>query len=306
MRIVVALGGNALLRRGEPLTSEAQSKNVAGAAVALANLGRDHGLVVTHGNGPQVGLLALLDASDPDSGNFPLDVIGAESTGMIGYVVAQGFKNHLPGRQVAMLLTQIEVDPKDPAFDRPTKPIGAVYPEAEARALAELRGWSIAPDGAGFRRVVPSPKPLRILEVDAVRLLVGAGVVVICAGGGGIPVVCDPSGHVRGVEAVIEKDLSAGLVARDVGADALLFLTDAEGVMLDWGTADEKRLEKVTPRELRAYEFPEGSMGPKVEAAAAFVESTGGIAGIGRLEDASDILLGKAGTLIVPEETPKS
>jgi len=306
MRIVVALGGNALLRRGEPLTSEAQAKNVAGAAVALANLGRDHGLVVTHGNGPQVGLLALLDASDPDSGNFPLDVIGAESTGMIGYVVAQGFRNHLPGRQVAMLLTQIEVDPKDPAFDRPTKPIGAVYTEAEALALAELRGWAIAVDGTGFRRVVPSPKPLRILEVDAVRLLVGAGVVVICAGGGGIPVVVDPSGHVRGVEAVIEKDLSAGLVARDVGADALLFLTDAEGVMLDWGTSEERRMERATPSELRAYEFPEGSMGPKVEAAIAFVESTGGIAGIGRLEDAADILQGKAGTLIVAEEKPKS
>lgn len=302
MRIVVALGGNALIRRGEPLTAATQAGNLKDSSAALANLGRDHGLVITHGNGPQVGLLALQDAATPDSGNFPLDVLGAETTGMIGYMISQELRNKLPGRQVATLLTQIEVDPKDPAFHRPTKPIGPVYEEGEAIELAEHRGWSIARDGTGFRRVVPSPKPLRILEIDTLRLLVGAGVVVICAGGGGIPVIFDPWGSVHGVEAVIEKDLSAALVARDVNADALLLLTDAEGVMLDWGTPEAKRLEKVTPDEIRAYDFPEGSMGPKVAAAAAFVESTGGIAGIGRLEHAADILTGKAGTLIVPAE----
>jgi carbamate kinase len=257
-------------------------------------------MIVTHGNGPQVGVLALQDAAVPGVGNFPLDILGAGTTGMIGYMVAQEFRNKLPGRQVAMLLTQIEVDPKDSAFGRPTKPIGPVYTEEEAKTLAAERGWTIAPDGKGFRRVVPSPKPIRILEVDSLRLLVGAGVVVICAGGGGIPVVFDERGNVRGVEAVIEKDLSAGLVARDVAADALLLLTDADGVMLDWGSPSERRLERATPEEILAYEFPEGSMGPKVQAAAAFVSKTGGIAGIGRLEDASEILVGKAGTLIVP------
>jgi len=306
MRIVAALGGNALLRRGEPLTAEAQARNVALASVALADLGRNHGLLVTHGNGPQVGVLALQDAAVPDIGNFPLDVLGAGTTGMIGYIVAQEFRNRLPGRQVAMLLTQIEVDPKDPAFGRPTKPIGPVYDEAEARALADERGWVIAPDGDGFRRVVASPKPRRIMEVDTLRLLVRAGVVVICAGGGGIPVVVNEAGVVHGVEAVIEKDLSAALVARDVGADALLLLTDEEGVMLDWGTPQARRLERATPSQVRALDLPEGSMGPKVQAAASFVEQTGHFAGIGRLEDAVDILAGIAGTVIVPEGTPTS
>jgi carbamate kinase len=298
MRIVIALGGNALLRRGEPLTAKAQARNVGVAAAALATLGRDHGLVVTHGNGPQVGLLALQDAAIPESGGFPLDVLGAESTGMIGYMVAQEFRNRLPGRQIATLLTQIEVDPRDPAFQRPTKPIGPVYEEAEARALATRRGWTIAPDGNGYRRVVPSPKPLRILEVDTLKLLAAAGVVVICAGGGGIPVVFDPWGNVHGVEAVIEKDLSAALVAREVTADALLLLTDAEAVYTDWGTDSARPIRYATPEEIRRYSFPEGSMGPKVAAAADFVERTGGIAGIGRLRDAEAILRGRAGTLI--------
>lgn len=303
MRIVAALGGNALLRRGEPLTAENQARNLAAASGALANLSRNHAMIVTHGNGPQVGVLALQDAAVPGVGNFPLDILGAGTTGMIGYQVAQEFRNKLPGRQTAMLLTQIEVDPKDPAFHRPTKPIGPVYSREEAEEMAAARGWTIAPDGDGFRRVVPSPKPIRILEVDSLRLLVGAGVVVICAGGGGIPVIFDESGHVRGVEAVIEKDLSAALVARDVAADALLLLTDAEGVMLDWGTPQARRIERATPEEILAHRFPEGSMGPKVKAAASFVQNTGGVAGIGRLEDASDILVGKAGTLIVPGES---
>jgi carbamate kinase len=265
MRIVIALGGNALLRRGEPLTAKAQARNVGVAAAALATLGRDHGLVVTHGNGPQVGLLALQDAAIPESGGFPLDVLGAESTGMIGYMVAQEFRNRLPGRQIATLLTQIEVDPRDPAFQRPTKPIGPVYEEAEARALATRRGWTIAPDGNGYRRVVPSPNPW---------------------------------GNVHGVEAVIEKDLSAALVAREVTADALLLLTDAEAVYTDWGTDSARPIRYATPEEIRRYSFPEGSMGPKVAAAADFVERTGGIAGIGRLRDAEAILRGRAGTLI--------
>lgn len=301
MRIVVALGGNALLRRGEPLTAETQARNLKAASGAIAELGRDHGLVITHGNGPQVGLLALQDAAIPDAGNFPLDVLGAETTGMIGYMISQELRNQLPGRQVATILTQIEVDPKDPAFHRPTKPIGPVYTEEEAVELAEHRGWAIARDGNGFRRVVPSPKPIRILEVDALRLLVGAGVIVICAGGGGIPVIFDPWGNVHGVEAVIEKDLSAALVARTVGADALLLLTDADGVMLDWGTSTERRIERATPEEILALELPEGSMGPKVQAAADFVTATGGFAGIGRLKDAKEILEGRAGTLIAQE-----
>jgi len=289
MRIVVALGGNALLRRGQALTAENQATNIASAAQALGRISDGNELVVVHGSGPQVGLLALQDAAVPEQGNFPLDILNAETTGMIGYPVAQELGNVLPERRVASLLTQIEVDPEHPAFRNPTKPIGPVYDEDDARALAERRGWTVGRDGKGWRRIVPSPPPVRILEMDVIRLLVDAGVVLLCAGGGGIPVVFDAWGRAHGVEAIIDKDPSAALVARELEADALLLL---------WGTEKARPLGEVTVEEIRSYEFPAGSMGPKVAAAADFAARTGGLAAIGCLEEAPEILAGGAGTRI--------
>ncbi len=298
MRIVAALGGNALLRRGEPAEAEIQRRRVAEAAAQLAKLALDHTLVVTHGNGPQVGLLALQAEAYQAVRSYPLDVLGAESEGMIGYLLEQELGNHLPGREIATLLTQVEVDPRDPAFARPSKPIGPMYSEEEARRLARERGFAVARDGDGFRRVVPSPEPLRVREIRTLRLLVDAGIVVVCSGGGGIPVMVTPSGAVRGVEAVIDKDLSAALVARDLGADLLLLLTDVEGVWADWKGPSARLIRETTPAELRAGSFAVGSMGPKVEACCRFVEATGKTAAIGALEQAVAIVRGDAGTRV--------
>lgn len=290
MLVVAALGGNALLRRGEPPEAKRQVANIGRAAQALAEVAREHALVVTHGNGPQVGLLAL---QSPD----PLDMLSAETEGMIGYMIENALRNALPGRDIAGLLTQIEVDPDDPAFAAPDKPIGPLYDEADARRLAAERGWSIALDDGGYRRVVPSPRPGRILEIETIRLLVRSGVLVICAGGGGIPVVATGAGW-RGVEAVIDKDRASALLAREIAADALLMLTDVDAVYADWEGARHQPLGAVTIEELHRYEFATGSMGPKVEAAVAFAEATGRMVGIGRLEDAAAILRGEAGTRV--------
>ncbi len=298
MRIVVALGGNALMRRGEPADAEVQRGHVEHAARAIAEIVREHDVVVTHGNGPQVGLLALqadaYDAVQP----YPLDVLGAESEGMIGYLLEQSLTNALPGRHVAALLTQVVVDRRDPAFERPAKPIGPVYDEAEARRLAAERGFAVARDGLHFRRVVPSPEPLAVVEIEALRLLVEHGVLVVCVGGGGIPVVVGDDGGLRGVEAVIDKDLSAALLARLLAADFLLLLTDVQTVERGWGTAEAEPIRRAAPHELRELRFAAGSMGPKVEAACRFVEVTGGRAAIGALEDAAAIVRGEAGTLV--------
>ncbi len=286
MRIVVALGGNALLKRGEPMTPENQRANIRRAAVELAELVKaGHSLVITHGNGPQVGLLALQAAATPGT-PFPLDVLDAETAGMIGYVIQQELGNVVKDRPVATLLTQVRVDPHDPAFARPTKPIGPVYDEATARRLAVERGWTVAPDGNKWRRVVPSPKPLEILEAEVLAFLVEQGVIVICAGGGGIPVINLDSGGVIGVEAVIDKDLASSLLARQLSADMLLMLTDVDAVYLDWGTPKARPLGQVQASELSAAAFAAGSMGPKVEAAIAFASEAGKPATIGRLEDA--------------------
>jgi carbamate kinase len=298
LRVVVGLGGNALLERGEPLTHEAQRRHVMRAALSLAAVGRDHQLVVTHGNGPQVGLLALQDRAMPEAGDFPLDVLGAETEGMIGYMLAQEIGNELPGSRVVSILTQVEVDREDPAFARPSKPVGPSYGRRQAEGLAKATGWSMAPDGDGFRRVVPSPEPLRILEIETLRLLVEAGTVVICAGGGGIPVVFDPWGRAHGVEAVVDKDHSAALVAEQLEADALILLTDVSAVFSGWGTPESRPLHEVTAEEVAGLDLPAGSMGPKAEAAARFVERTGGFAAIGALEDAAAVLRGQAGTRV--------
>jgi carbamate kinase len=298
MRIVIALGGNALLRRDEPPTASNQRRNVRIAAGALAPIARRHDLVISHGNGPQVGLLALQGAACNPEATYPLDILDAETEGMIGYLIEQELANLLPDRLYATLLTQIEVDPNDPAFGHPDKPIGPVYSEIEAQKLAQGRGWNIARDGAHFRRVVPSPAPQQIFELSVIELLVSQGVIVICAGGGGIPTVRREDGSLIGVEAVIDKDLASALLARELKADALLMLTDVDAVYQGWGTLDARSIRCITPQALRELDFAPGSMGPKVRAACEFVEQSDGMAGIGQLEDALAILDGKAGTLI--------
>ena len=299
MRVVIALGGNALLRRGERADADAQRANVAGAVRSIGAVARGHEVVVTHGNGPQVGLLALQAEAYPGVDPYPLDVLGAESEGMIGYVLEQELMNVVPGRRIATLLTQIEVDPADPAFWSPSKPIGPVYKAATAQRLALDRGWSVAPDGDGWRRVVASPEPRTILELETIRRLVADGVLVICAGGGGIPVVVN-GGLLEGAEAVIDKDLAAALLAQRLDADALLMLTDVPSVVAAWGEPEATPLRDVTPAQLREMRFAPNSMGPKVEAACRFVEATGGLAAIGALEDAVAMLEGRAGTRVAP------
>lgn len=299
MRIVIALGGNALLRRGESLTAENQRRNVRIAAEALAPLACQHQLVITHGNGPQVGLLALQGAAYQPDENYPLDILDAETEGQIGYLIEQELSNRLPsGRRCATLLTRIQVDPRDPALQKPTKPIGPVYREAEARRMAREQGWHMAPEGKGYRRVVPSPRPQKILQLSVIELLVGQGVTVICAGGGGIPAVPGEEGHLAGIEAVIDKDLASSLLARELKADALLILTDVAAVWQDWGEPQARPIGRISPPAMRRFSFAPGSMGPKVEAACEFVEATRGMAGIGQLQDAQALLAGEAGTII--------
>lgn len=300
--VVVALGGNALLRRGDPVSAAMQRGNIQRAAKALAQLmAQGHQLVITHGNGPQVGLLALQGEAAGKSA-FPLDVLGAETEGMIGYVLQQELDNAYAGpARFATLLTQVEVDPQDPAFSSPSKPVGPIYSEDDARRLAGQRGWAVARDGKDWRRVVASPRPVRILEIDVIRLLVTQGVTVICAGGGGIPVAPRPDGTYIGVEAVIDKDHASGLLAVELKADAFLMLTDVPAVFAAWGTSAQRALGDVTPKELAGMDFAAGSMGPKVQAACDFVNRTGGLAGIGALEDVSAILARQAGTRVAPE-----
>ncbi|KAB2916058.1 MAG: carbamate kinase [Hyphomicrobiaceae bacterium] len=300
MRIVIALGGNALLRRGEPMTPQTQRANVKRAVAALLPLLEGgHQLVITHGNGPQVGLLALQAAAGPREGTYPLDILDAESEGMVGYLIEQELSNVLPGgRLIATLLTQVLVDRRDKAFSHPTKPIGPVYDKAEAERLAQVSGWRIAGEGGGWRRVVASPRPLQVLEARVIELLVSQGVIVICTGGGGIPVVERSDGTLVGVEAVIDKDLASALLASQLRADHLMLLTDVDSVYLHWGTDAARPVARAGTRALTAADFAPGSMGPKIEAAIGFAAETGRPASIGRLEDAALIVAGAAGTRI--------
>jgi carbamate kinase len=301
VRIVVALGGNALLRRGQRPDADVQEANIATAVSALAPLGAEHELVVTHGNGPQVGVLALQSASDPNlTTPYPFDVLGAQTQGMIGYWLLQSMQNALPRREVAAIINQTLVAADDPAFDDPTKFVGEVYDEARARELADARGWTVKRDGDGWRRVVGSPKPQRVVETELIRRVLASGAVVVCAGGGGVPVVQDSSGRLEGVEAVVDKDLTAAVLAETLLADALLVLTDVPHVMHAFGTPDATPIHRSTPARLRRTDFPAGSMGPKVDAVCRFVEATGATAAIGRLEDAEAILRGQAGTVVTP------
>ncbi|PSW05225.1 carbamate kinase [Photobacterium lipolyticum] len=293
---VVALGGNALLRRGDAPSFENQLANIKIAAKAIAEIAREYRVAIVHGNGPQVGLLALQNLAYDKVAPYPLDVLGAESEGMIGYMLAQELQNLMPETQVASLLTRIEVDADDPSMLDPTKFVGPVYNEDEAGILAEANNWVMKRDGEFLRRVVPSPKPMNILDKTSIDTLLDAGQMVICCGGGGIPVCRSDFGY-QGVEGVIDKDLSATLLAKQLNADKLLILTDADAVYLDWGTDQQRALRSATPAELSEYEFPAGSMGPKVEAAAEFAQF-GGRAYIGALEQGLDVLAEKAGTCV--------
>lgn len=300
MRIVVALGGNALLKRGEPMTAEKQRTNVRHAARSLAQLiEAGHQVIITHGNGPQVGLLALQAAAGPPDGVHPLDLLGAQTEGMIGYMIEQELGNRLPdGAMIATLLTQVRVDKNDPAFGHPTKPIGASVDELTAEHTTAHRGWTFAPEGGRWRRVVPSPAPLEILELRVIRMLVERDVVVICTGGGGIPVVQQADGSLIGVEAVIDKDRASGLLAEQLEADMLLLLTDVDAVYANFGEPEARMIVSVGSQALEPEDYAKGSMGPKVEAAKLFAASPGRAAGIGRLEDAMAILAGNAGTMV--------
>lgn len=298
MRIVVALGGNALLRRGEPLTADNQRKNVRVAAQALAPIARAHQLVITHGNGPQVGLLALQSASYTAVEGYPLDVLGAESQGMIGYMIEQELDRILDSQPPTVtLLTQVEVDPGDPAFKDPSKFVGPVYTREEAERLAQERGWVVKQDGDKWRRVVPSPVPRRILDSKVVDLLLNNGIVVVCAGGGGVPIV-RRNEELIGVEAVIDKDRASALLAKELHADVFAMLTDVDAVYVDYGKPTQRALRTISPAELAGYAFPAGSMGPKVESACDYAQATGKSAMIGSLSNVAGLVNGTAGTTV--------
>jgi carbamate kinase len=306
MRIVVALGGNALLKRGEPMTAEVQRANIRVAAEALAPIASAHQLVISHGNGPQVGLLALQGAAYKPEEAYPLDVLGAETEGMIGYIIEQELGNLLPFEvPFATVLTMVEVDPNDPGFQNPTKFVGPVYEKEEADRLAADKGWVVKPDGPKWRRVVPSPLPRRIFEIRPIKWLLEHGTIVICAGGGGIPTMYQPGADRKlvGVEAVIDKDLCSELLARELDADLFVMLTDADAVYMDWGQPTQKAILRSSPAALANVKFAAGSMGPKVEAACRFAAATGKSAAIGSLADLGRIIAGEAGTTIVAKGT---
>lgn len=304
MRIVVALGGNALLQRGQVPDADAQVENIRLAMRALAPLADEHELVITHGNGPQVGVLAMESAADPRlTRSYPFDALGAMTQGLIGYWILQAIGNERPYRQLASIINQTLVDADDPAFADPTKFVGETWSEDDIRPLAEKHGWHIKRDGERWRRVVASPRPQEVIETKLIDHLLDESIIVVCAGGGGVPVIRTPSGDLEGVEAVIDKDLSAALLARRLKADRLLVLTDVEAVVEGFGTPDARPIGHTTPSALRALDLPAGSMGPKVEAVCRFVEGSGrgSAAAIGNLRDAESLLRGSAGTYVTPD-----
>ena len=294
---VVALGGNALLPRGAPATAANQLRAAQGAAGILGPISQDARLVVTHGNGPQVGLLALKEDAYGGEDPYPLDVLDAETEGQIGYVIELALDNAIDHQDTVAVLTRVLVDGEDPAFADPTKFIGPVYDEARARELAKERHWTVKPDGDHWRRVVASPEPREIIQLEAIRRLVAGGFLVVCVGGGGVPVVQGATGH-EGIEAVVDKDLASALLAEGLGADVLVLATDVDAVYVDWGEPGQRALDRVTPADLRGHDFAAGSMGPKVEAVCRFVERSGKRAAIGRLEDLAGLVDGSAGTQI--------
>jgi carbamate kinase len=299
MRVVVALGGNALLQRGQVLSAENQRNNIRVAAAKLGEVHKDHELIIAHGNGPQVGLAALMDAAYTEVEPYPLDLLGAETVGMIGYIIEQELGNVIPFEDnIVTVLTQVLVDPDDPAFQNPTKPVGPVYDEEEAMRLQKEKGWSMAADGPWFRKVVPSPLPQRIIEINAIRLLVDHGIVVICAGGGGIPTAYDENRKLHGVEAVIDKDIASSLLSTELNAEMFVMLTDVAYVYTDFGKPNQRAILAAHPDALDNMQFATGSMAPKIRGACKFVRETGHRSAIGQLSDLVDIMKGEAGTLI--------
>lgn len=299
MKIVIALGGNALLKRGEPMTAENQRENVKTACAQIARVYDGNQLIITHGNGPQVGLLALQNNAYKEVPMYPLDVLGAETAGMIGYMIQQELSNTVPGSaSIATVLTQIQVDPKDPAFQKPSKPVGPVYSKEEADKIAAEKGWAMAPDNDKYRRVVASPKPINIFGLEPLKTLIDNKYIVVCGGGGGIPTWVDDKGKQHGAEAVIDKDLATALLATLIDADLFVIATDVDGAYLDWGKPEQKRIALAAPDAALAFGFASGSMGPKIEAAANFAKATGKDAVIGALADIEQIVAGKAGTRI--------
>ena len=299
MKIVIALGGNALLKRGEPMTAENQRENVKTACAQIARVYDGNQLIITHGNGPQVGLLALQNNAYKEVPMYPLDVLGAETAGMIGYMIQQELSNTVPdSASIATMLTQIQVDPKDPAFQKPSKPVGPVYSKEEADKIAAEKGWTMAPDNDKYRRVVASPKPVNIFGLEPLKTLIDNKYIVVCGGGGGIPTWVDDNGKQHGAEAVIDKDLATALLASIIDADLIVIATDVDGAYLDWGKPEQKRIALAAPDAALAFGFASGSMGPKIEAAANFAKATGKDAVIGALADIEQIVAGKAGTRI--------
>ncbi len=295
--IVVAVGGNALLQRGEVMSCENQQKSIEVTSKALAELSKDFRLVIVHGNGPQVGLLSLQNDAYKDCPPYPFDVLGAETQGMIGYLIQQGLNAAIDDKFTTTILTRMVVDKNDPAIANPTKFIGPVYNEEEAKQLAAQNGWTVKPDGQYWRRVVPSPEPKEVLEIKAIKDLLEKDHLIICGGGGGAPVV-EKDGAYEGFEAVIDKDMTAALIAEEIGAEHLLILTDGTHVCLNWGKPDEEKLHNVSTEEMKSYQFPAGSMGPKVDACCRFVQNTGKHGHIGDLHHAVDIIKGDSGTHI--------
>lgn len=305
MRIIVALGGNAIARRGEIMTVAHQRENLRLVSGRLKSVAEEHELVITHGNGPQVGLLALQNAAYPHVAAYPLDVLGAETQGMIGYLIEIEMRHVLPPEQkLTTVLTLVEVNAKDPAFRDPTKFIGPVYSQAEAETLSAQQGWTFKLDGVACRRVVPSPLPQRVVQIDSVMQLLKAKHIVVCAGGGGIPMTRDLDGHLVGVEAVVDKDASSAVLATAIHADLFIMATDADAVFLNWGTSAPQAIKWISTDALRDFDFAAGSMGPKVEAAIAFAERSGHRAVIGKIDDIDSILAGRAGTVIEARDGP--
>ena len=302
MKIVIALGGNALLQRGQPLEADLQRENIRKAAEVISKVADEHQVILTHGNGPQVGLLALQNSAYKEVTPYPLDVLGAETAGMIGYMMNMEIRNLRPKLPIVTMVTETLVDSADPAFKNPTKYVGPVYSEEEARALAEEKNWQVKPDGEYFRRVVPSPKPQRVIEGNTVGQLSDAGALVICSGGGGVPVCKNEKGILEGIEAVVDKDLTSTVLAKQLKADALIIMTDVDAVCVNFGKPDQKKIHNATPDAINSLDFPAGSMGPKIDAVADFVEEGGQYAAIGSLYDLAEIVEGTAGTRISKAE----
>ncbi|WP_281645231.1 carbamate kinase [Parendozoicomonas sp. Alg238-R29] len=300
MLVVMALGGNAILQRGQPLEAHIQRENIRTAARSIAAVAKHHQVVLTHGNGPQVGLLALMNEAYEEVNNYPLDVLGAQTQGMIGFMFEQELRNEMPGKKICTVSTQTIVDPSDPAFENPDKFVGPVYTYEEAQVIKNANpAWVLKEDGNYFRRVVPSPHPKEILELPSLRHIVASGdITVICGGGGGIPVRRDSEGKLHGVEAVVDKDRASRALAEGIEADGLILLTDVPAVETNYGQPGSRRIKECTPQEFEAFPFAAGSMKPKVESVCHFVRAGGKFGAIGALDSAEDILTGKSGTFV--------